>query len=94
MRSFGTEALGAQSPGTLHTRLGAAFQPSLLRSSGKHAHVGQLRPSWRLEGLCQSASARGYVRELLGARYLHCQRSIAFAGRAYPAARFTKAATV
>lgn len=41
MRSFGTEALGAQTPGTLHRCLGAAFQPSLLRSSGKPAHVGQ-----------------------------------------------------
>lgn len=43
-------ALGAPSPGTLHRCLGAAFQPSLLRSSGKHAHVGQLRLPGGWEG--------------------------------------------
>lgn len=69
-------------PGILHTYLSTAFQPPLLGSRGKHAYMAQPRPSSRFGGLCQPIKRP--VKEVLGARNIHCQRSVTFAGRICP----------
>lgn len=59
-------------PGILLRYPGTAFQPSLLRSSGKHAYVHSRELPQGLEA---------YV-SLSEDEYKSCQRAVAFAGRA------------